>query len=550
MSAFFSIHSVYLFISSALTLIAAIIAWSRKVPGSFALSLLLFSMSLWSGFYALSWIPFPLLVKTLLLNLIYIGITAVPTLFLIFTFSFSGREEWLTPRNLLILAAEPLLTLFLVWTNSRHHLVFTSIALAEGNTVSWLELGRGPWYGVNLAYSYAVILAGLLVLINGMLRSGPLLKHQYRIVLFAALAPWGMSMYYEYSMKASQLDFAPLTFGLSGLLFAYSVFRNRFLEVIPVARSQVIESMSDGILVLDRQNRVVDFNPAMQAFLSRSPACLLGKPAEEVLDAWMDKAGAVLDGQKTHAELRISRSPLRYVDMRITPLYDHQRHLNGRLMVFHDVTARKTVEKELRYANERLQSQLIEIGTLQSKLRSQAIHDPLTDLFNRRYLDETLDRELARASRENYPLCVIMLDIDHFKLMNDTHGHEAGDLVLKALAKTLFSRNRRGDFACRYGGEEFVVVMPNINVDTAYRRAEELRKALNSLSVPYENYRLTITISMGIACYPANGEDRESLLRAADRAMYAAKKAGRDHILTYDRLEASGDLLDSINHRT
>jgi diguanylate cyclase (GGDEF)-like protein/PAS domain S-box-containing protein len=403
---------------------------------------------------------------------------------------------------------------------------------------------------VNLAYSYAVILAGLLVLINGMLHSSRLLKHQYRIVLFAALAPWWTSMYYEYSMKASQLDFAPLTFGLSGLLFAYSVFRNRFLEVIPIARSQIIESMGDGILVLNLHNRVVDFNPAMQAFLSRKPSGLLGKPAEELLKEWMDKAGAVLGGQKTNAELRISRSPLRYVDLRITPLYDSQQRLNGRLMVFHDVTAHKSVEKELRYANERLQSQLIEIGTLQSKLRSQAIHDPLTDLFNRRYLDETLDRELARASREKYPLCVVMMDIDHFKLMNDTHGHEAGDLVLKALAKTLTSRNRRGDFACRFGGEEFVVVMPNITIDTAFRRAEELRKALNSLSVPFENYRLTITISMGIACYPANGEDRDSLLRAADRAMYAAKKAGMDHILTYDRLEASSDLLDSANHRT
>jgi diguanylate cyclase (GGDEF)-like protein/PAS domain S-box-containing protein len=550
MSAIFSVHSVYLFISSALTLIAAFIAWSRKVPGSLALSLLLISMSLWSGIYALSWIPFPFLVKTLLLNLIYIGITAVPTLFLIFALSFAGREDWLTSRNLLVLAVEPILTLLLVWTNSRHHLVFTSITLAGEDAISWLELGRGPWYGVNLAYSYAVILAGLLVLINGMLHSSRLLKHQYRIVLFAALAPWWTSIYYEYSMKASQLDFAPLTFGLSGLLFAYSVFRNRFLEVIPIARSQIIESMGDGILVLDLHNRVVDFNPAMQAFLSRKPSGLLGKPAEELLKEWMDKAGAVLGGQKTNAELRISRSPLRYVDLRITPLYDSQQRLNGRLMVFHDVTAHKSVEKELRYANERLQSQLIEIGTLQSKLRSQAIHDPLTDLFNRRYLDETLDRELARASREKYPLCVVMMDIDHFKLMNDTHGHEAGDLVLKALAKTLTSRNRRGDFACRFGGEEFVVVMPNITIDTAFRRAEELRKALNSLSVPFENYRLTITISMGIACYPANGEDRDSLLRAADRAMYAAKKAGRDHILTYDRLEASSDLLDSANHRT
>jgi diguanylate cyclase (GGDEF)-like protein len=200
------------------------------------------------------------------------------------------------------------------------------------------------------------------------------------------------------------------------------------------------------------------------------------------------------------------------------------------------------VERKLRYANDRLQSQLIEIGTLQSKLRSQAIHDPLTDLFNRRYLDETLDRELARASRERYPLCIIMMDIDHFKRMNDTHGHEAGDLVLKALARTLLNRNRRGDFACRFGGEEFVVVMPNIPIESAYRRAEELRAALNSISVPYGENNLTITISMGIACYPANGLDRESLLRAADRAMYAAKQAGRDYIISYDRLDTQNQV--------
>lgn len=544
MSAYFSSYSVYLLISSVLTLSAAFVAWNRKVPGSFALSLLLFSMSIWSGFYALSWLSFPMQVKTLWLNITYIGITAVPTLFLIFTFSFSGHEDRFSVRNLLVLAVEPVLTLILVWTNRHHHLVFTSMSLVERGQLSGLELGHGPWYGVNLVYSYTVILAGLLVLVYGMLRSTPLLKNQYRVILVAALAPWGMSMFYEYSAKAGQLDLAPLTLGLSGIFFTYSVVRNRFLDIIPVARSRIIESMSDGILVLDSQNRVVDLNPAMQELLSRKPACLMGKPVEEVMAAWMEKAGALLDGQKTHAELRISRSPLRYVDMRITPLYDRHQRLSGRLIVFHDVTGRKTVEKELRYANERLQSQLIEIGTLQSRLRSQAIHDPLTDLFNRRYLDETLDRELARASREKYPLCVIMMDIDHFKLMNDTHGHEAGDLVLKALAKTLSLRNRRGDFACRFGGEEFVVVMPNIAIDTACRRAEELRTALNSLSVPFENYRLTITISMGIACYPANGEDRESLLRAADRAMYAAKKAGRDHILTYDRLDASSHMLN------
>jgi diguanylate cyclase (GGDEF)-like protein len=220
-------------------------------------------------------------------------------------------------------------------------------------------------------------------------------------------------------------------------------------------------------------------------------------------------------------------------------LYDKKHSLNGRLLIFRDITQRKQVEKRLRYVNDRQQSQLIEIGLLQSKLREQAIRDPLTNLFNRRYLEETLDHEIARAAREGYSICIMMIDLDHFKKVNDTYGHEAGDKVLKAIATTLSRETRRGDFACRYGGEEFVVVMPNMNKLVAYERAGALRNTLNSLYIPYGIYSLTTTISMGIACYPANGLTREAILRAADKAMYAAKEAGRDHILLYDQIPVS-----------
>jgi diguanylate cyclase (GGDEF)-like protein len=247
---------------------------------------------------------------------------------------------------------------------------------------------------------------------------------------------------------------------------------------------------------------------------------------------------------ETRAEVTVPGNPPRYLDLRVTPLYDKDQRLNGRLMVFRDVTERKQDEKRLLYANERLQRQLIEIGLLQSKLREQAIRDPLTNLFNRRYLEETLDRELARARREAYPVCLIMVDLDHFKRTNDTYGHDAGDQVLRALANTLSEQSRRGDFACRYGGEEFVIVMPNITKHTAYERAKKLRRRLNALTIPYECHQLTTTISMGIAVFPHNGESRKELLRAADQAMYAAKQAGRDHILTYDQYRLAKEKLE------
>jgi diguanylate cyclase (GGDEF)-like protein/PAS domain S-box-containing protein len=335
------------------------------------------------------------------------------------------------------------------------------------------------------------------------------------------------------------VDLGPLLFGISGVILTLAVFRTRFMDLIPVARSYLIETMSDGLLVLDEQDRILDINPAMGNFLEKKVSSYLGNNAYEVFAEWMEEIDFLEEKIETRIELKVPKDPSRYLDLRVTPLYDKKHSLNGRLLIFRDITQRKQVEKRLRYVNDRQQSQLIEIGLLQSKLREQAIRDPLTNLFNRRYLEETLDHEIARAAREGYSICIMMIDLDHFKKVNDTYGHEAGDKVLKAIATTLSRETRRGDFACRYGGEEFVVVMPNMNKLVAYERAGALRNTLNSLYIPYGIYSLTTTISMGIACYPANGLTREAILRAADKAMYAAKEAGRDHILLYDQIPVS-----------
>jgi diguanylate cyclase (GGDEF)-like protein len=261
-----------------------------------------------------------------------------------------------------------------------------------------------------------------------------------------------------------------------------------------------------------------------------------------VLNLWTPNTEQLLNGIETRKELRVSKKPLpsRYLDLRITSLYDDNQKVNGRLLVFRDVTDRKEVEKDLRRAMDRLQTQLIEIGTLQSQLREQAIRDALTNLFNRRYLEETLEPELARATRESYPLCVIMMDLDYFKDVNDTYGHEAGDVVLKTIAETVTKQSRHGDFVCRYGGEEFVLVMPNIGIEKARERAEALHQIIDDLNIPYGRFNLTTTISMGIAWYPAHGKTKEELMRAADMAMYVAKNTGRNRVVIYDEHDAGG----------
>ncbi len=169
---------------------------------------------------------------------------------------------------------------------------------------------------------------------------------------------------------------------------------------------------------------------------------------------------------------------------------------------------------------------------LRDELRSQAIRDPLTGLFNRRYMEETLDREIRRAQRHSTVVSVIMFDIDRMKPINDTFGHDAGDLLLKSLGRTLISMFRGEDVACRYGGDEFTIVLPEASLADTWRRAEHVRQAVRQLNLRYEGKRLgEVTLSIGVAAFPDHGQTAERVLLAADAASYAAKSEGGDRIM-------------------
>lgn len=167
---------------------------------------------------------------------------------------------------------------------------------------------------------------------------------------------------------------------------------------------------------------------------------------------------------------------------------------------------------------------------LRDRLREQSIRDPLTGLFNRRYLEETLEREIARARREARPLAVFMLDVDHFKKFNDSYGHDAGDEVLRALGRVLKSSSRAEDVACRFGGEEFTVVLPGASPQAAVEWGERLMTRVRDMQVKAAIALPPVTISLGLAAFPENGEDAEVLVQAADQALYEAKRAGRNRI--------------------
>ncbi|GAB3388628.1 diguanylate cyclase [Massilia agri] len=202
------------------------------------------------------------------------------------------------------------------------------------------------------------------------------------------------------------------------------------------------------------------------------------------------------------------------------------------LMVLHAPSQQATgVEPELVATVAEQLGLAVSNVSLRESLRQQSTVDPLTGMYNRRFFDESLKRELLRARRTRTACAVVMVDLDHFKRINDTYGHEGGDLILKAAARVLLERVRASDIASRYGGEEFVLLLPDCSADAALKCAEQIRHALTGLAIPYLGQTISVTASLGVAAWPQHADGEQELLKAADLALYEAKKSGRNRVV-------------------
>lgn len=225
-------------------------------------------------------------------------------------------------------------------------------------------------------------------------------------------------------------------------------------------------------------------------------------------------------------------------NLRVRNIHKINRELEKR--VNERTHALQETDRLLKSTNGELLVKLDEITALQKKVEEQAIRDALTGLFNRHYLSEMLETELSRANRSQYPVAFILIDLDHFKNVNDQHGHQAGDTALKNAAQVILSQTRRSDIACRYGGEEFLVVMPNITPKDAENRAEQIRAGVEKLATTFKSAEIHLTVSVGVAIFPQDGETADELLYQVDRALYQAKQSGRNKVIVFGQFPLAG----------
>ena len=273
---------------------------------------------------------------------------------------------------------------------------------------------------------------------------------------------------------------------------------------------------------------------------SLEPAAILGEPKLFDVTYTTNECWALRRGRPYHFGINFPNPACAHVGKNIPSLalcvpLSAQNEILGNL----HISSKNHREIELvdegqKFIEEIANSFALALGNLRlrEKLHILSIRDPLTGLFNRRYLDETLPREINRAERSKGSLGVLLFDIDHFKKFNDTYGHDAGDLVLKNMADVITSIFRESDIACRYGGEEFIIILPDTSIEISKQRAEMLRNKVALMKLDHNGQDIgRVTISVGVAAYPQHGETRDTLIKSADKAAYQAKKDGRNLVV-------------------
>ncbi|MDP2120011.1 MAG: diguanylate cyclase [Hoeflea sp.] len=513
----------------AILVIGRIIA-SPEAPGRIAFGLAAVASIWWIAMVVLRLNSVDLSDKILFSRLAWFGIIAAPLFWSAGFLDHAGFSQVTRRVPIAIILTISALGGIAALTDGYHHWIYTGVINEERPTFS-----HGWLFYVILGGMYLCMLLACLMSISQLKRAARLHRRQMVALLIATCAPWGCNAAFVlFEFRLFNDDPTPFAFSATVLAVLFAQHRGKLFIAPPIARDIIFSILPDPIVVLEPSGLVLEINPAAEKLTGFNAETVGTKlPPSHPLMAFV--------ARDTQTE---TRKPIVHFDAmeKIFEVSAQPLERWGRkgsvMVVLRDVTAREAAQKSLSDAGHALKLRLEENLRLQGQLEQQAFRDHLTGLFNRRHASTVIPPVISSAS-EDAPVSLIVVDLDYFKQVNDRHGHDVGDKVLSTFAMILSDSLQGAEMAFRYGGEEFLVVLPATTRDQALERCSRWRREFATHTIA-ELKDVALSFSAGIAIAPQAGTSLTECAKAADIALYRAKISGRNTDIVW------GEHLDGI----
>ena len=469
------------------------------------------AMAIWTLCYALELSNATLEGKIFWAKMKYVGATTGPVLWFVFSLYYTDRRSWLTTPLKILLGLFVLITLGVVFTNELHHWYWTKIFIVPGLPETQSE--HGFYFWIYAGGVYLLILMSVVIYVNYYRTVPSYFRRQSILLVVGTFLPLGIRILEDFIGwdPFPMVDNVILFLLLSAVLYAIALFRFGALEIVPIAHNLIVQNIHSGILVLDEVGRIVEINPFAKKMIGPNSEKAIGNSLDTVLKDWPSIGFSSQLSEQNEQEISLPVADgFAHFLVQTSPIRTELKKKIGHVIVLVDITDRKQTELEL----ERL-----------------AHTDLLTAVSNRRSFFELAETQFAVAQRYNRSLVIMMIDIDHFKQINDEYGHLAGDFVLQIVAKNCRGYLRRTDLFARYGGEEFICLLPEQNETGALKLAERIRSTIEQTRTEFDAHSIVITASIGLSLLQTKNElTLEDLIDRADQALYRSKSQGRNRV--------------------
>lgn len=436
----------------------------------------------------------------------YVGMAFSTPLGLLFIMQYLGFH--LTRKKIMALIAIPFISLIMVATNDIHHFHYRVFEIDPILGAPYIHQEIGIWYIIHGIFTFGCMFVSFLLVLIHWKETTKAYRQQLIALMCGQLIPMITAFIYLLGLTPQGVDPVPMVLWASSFLYLWSINSSRLFRVMPVAKDAIFHSINDGVIVLDESARLIEFNQACSKVFPQLTRSMISR---DIGETWIEVTGQpmpfTLEAVVNTQDIEMVLSDHTY-QVRVTEL-QHVNHGKGLLLIFTDIT---------------------ELKELQRQLEQLAFYDELTQIYNRRAFFQQCNQAYSEARESSSAFTVILMDIDHFKNVNDTYGHAIGDQLLVHVIKVCQSVLKKGELFARYGGEEFVLALKDSTLLEGQALANLLCNSVESQPLMTTEGAIRATISCGVAEGTKGQETLYQLLNNADKALYAAKQAGRNRV--------------------